>query len=59
MTTEGNFLLIYGLHNFVSSVTDGERPLFTICRQADPKMVRHAKSLIAGSYGRAADIQLA
>jgi len=59
MTTEDNFLVIYGLHNFVSFVIDGGRLVFTILDHEGPKMVRHAKSLIGGSYGTVADIQIA
>jgi len=58
MTTEDKFLVIYGLHNFVSVIIVGERPVFTIRDQEGPEMTCHAKSLIAGNYGSVADIQM-
>lgn len=51
MNNENNFLITYGLHNYVSYVRDGEKRVFTICREEGQKMTRHAASLIAGRYG--------
>ena len=59
MTNEHNFLITYGLHNFVTYTKDGEKSVFAIRGLEGQKMIRHAKSLIAGSYGKAADIQVA
>lgn len=51
MTHEHKFLVTYGLHNFVSHSRVGEKPIFTIHRHDNLKMVGHAKSLITESYG--------
>lgn len=52
MNTERQFLITYGLHNFVSCAIDGDKPVFTICREEGQKMARHAKSLITGKFGK-------
>lgn len=59
MTNEHNFLIIYGLHNFVSHAKDGRKSVFTIRGREGLKMIHHATSLITGNYGNAADIQVA
>lgn len=59
MTTDHNFLITYGLHNFVSCAQANGKRVFTIKGQTNPKMIRHAKHLIAGNYGPGADIQVA
>lgn len=51
MNNENNFLITYGLHYYVSYARDGEKCVFTICREEGQKMTRHAASLIAGRYG--------
>lgn len=60
MTTEQNFLITYGLHNFVSHAPTpaSGRNAFVIRRREGADMVRHATSLIQGSYGDRADIHL-
>ncbi|MAN80017.1 MAG: hypothetical protein CMM77_12320 [Rhodospirillaceae bacterium] len=58
MTTEQTFLITYGLHNFVSHAPDAGRNAFVIRRHEGADMVRHATSLIQGSYGNGADIRL-
>lgn len=62
MTTEQHFLITYGLHNFVSHAPDpasvSGRNAFVIRRREGADMVRHATSLIEGSYGDRADIRL-
>jgi hypothetical protein len=59
MTTEQHFLITYGLHNFVSHAPALGRNAFVIRSLEGPDMVRHATSLIEGSYGDRADIRLA
>ena len=59
MSNEQNFLITYGLHNFVTHAQSQGKNIFTIRCTESQKMISHAKSLIAGSYGKAADIQVA
>lgn len=59
MTTEHSFLITYGLHNFVTHDHHEGKHVFTIQGRDDHKMVAHAQSLIAGSYGERADIRIA
>jgi hypothetical protein len=59
MSNEHNFLITYGLHNFVTHTHSEGRHVFTICGLESQKLISHAKSLIAGSYGDAAHIQVA
>jgi len=60
MNTEQDFLVTYGLHNFVSYSRNGERGIFTICNdQEGQKMTRHASNLIMGRYGENIDIVVA
>ncbi|PIW26787.1 MAG: hypothetical protein COW30_13250 [Rhodospirillales bacterium CG15_BIG_FIL_POST_REV_8_21_14_020_66_15] len=58
MTTEQTFLITYGLHNFVSHSPGHGQNAFVILRREGLDMVRHATSLIQGSYGDRADIRL-
>ncbi|MEQ9554534.1 MAG: hypothetical protein RIG67_02115 [Rhodospirillales bacterium] len=62
MTTEQHFLITYGLHNFVSHspapASVPGRDAFVIRRREGADMVRHATSLIEGSYGDRAEIRL-
>ena len=58
MTTEQNFLITYGLHNFVTFAQPGGKHTFTIQRAEGPKMIDHAKSLIQGSFGKSAQIHV-
>lgn len=59
MNNEHNFLITYGLHNFVSHAMRNGKHTFTIRALENQKMIRHAKSLIDGCYGTAAAIQVA
>jgi len=59
MTNEYKFLITYGLQNFVTHSKAGEKCTFTIRNQESQKMIRHAKSLIIGSFGEATRIQMA
>jgi len=59
MSNVHNFLITYGLHNLVTYAQDEGKHIFTINGMESQKLISHAKSLIAGSYGNAADIQVA
>jgi len=59
MSNEHDFLIVYGLHNFVTHAQREEKHIFTIRGMESQKLINHAKSLIAGSYGNAAHIQVA
>ena len=59
MSNEHDFLITYGLHNFVTHAQSEGTHIFTIRCTESQKLISHAKSLIAGSYGDAADIQVA
>ncbi|MBF0247708.1 MAG: hypothetical protein HQL36_06495 [Alphaproteobacteria bacterium] len=59
MNSESNFLIVYGLQNFVSCATNEGRLIFTIRALQSDKMVRHAMDLINGRYGKAATVQVA
>jgi len=56
MNNEQSFLITYGLHNFVTHAQSEGKHIFTIRGMESQKLISHAKSLIAGSYGHAADI---
>lgn len=58
MTTERNFLITYGLHNFVTVAQRRGKHAFTIQGVENQKMIRHAKSLIQGRYGKSTHIQV-
>ena len=58
MSREQDFLVTYGLHNFVTySLKRGEH-FFCIKGKESQHMIRHAKALIEGSFGKSADIQV-
>ncbi|MCW8915436.1 MAG: hypothetical protein OQK24_06220 [Magnetovibrio sp.] len=57
MDTEHNFLITYGLHNFVTHTQRAGKHIFTIRTMESQKMISHARSLIAGNY-RTADIRV-
>jgi hypothetical protein len=59
MNQQQDFLIRYGIHNFVSYHAQGTTPAFLINKTAHHKMVRHAQELIQGTYGEAAQIRLA
>ncbi len=59
MSNEHEFLVPYGLHNFVIHTQSEGKHIFTIRGMESQKLISHAKSLIAGSYGNAAQIQVA
>jgi hypothetical protein len=49
----------YGLHNFVTHTQSEGKHIFTFRGMESQKLSSHAKSLIAGSYGNAAHLQVA
>jgi hypothetical protein len=59
MSNEDKFLITYGLHNFVTHAQSGGKHIFMIRGMEGQKLISHAKSLIAGSYGPDTDIQVA
>ena len=59
MKNENNFLITYGLHFFVTHAQVGGNSVFTIHAPAGQKMIRHARSLLAGTYGESAAIRVA
>jgi len=59
MSKEKDFLITYGLHNFVTHARGAEKHIFTIRGMESQKLISHAKSLIAESYGNAAHITVA
>lgn len=59
MTREENFLITYGLHNFVTVTNQRRATAFTISGTEGPGMIRHATNLIRGAYGDATPIHTA
>jgi len=53
-----DFLIRYGLHNFVTYHQKGSSPSFSIKTSETTKMVRHARNLIQGAYGMKTVIKL-
>jgi hypothetical protein len=58
MNKEQNFLIKYGLHNFVTCAKERGRDVFFIKGLKDKSMVRHAKHLILSSFGESTDIKV-
>jgi len=58
MSREQNFLVTYGLHNFVTYTPKHGAHSFFIRGSERQKMIRHAKSLIEGTFGETVDIQV-
>lgn len=59
MSNGQNFLITYGLHNFVTHALDGGKHTFIIRGMESQKMINHAKSLIQGSYGASTQVKVA
>lgn len=59
MIREQNFLVIYGLHNFVTHTLVRGKHVFSIEGKEGLNMINHAKALIQGSFGENAKIQMA
>ncbi len=58
MSREQNFLVTYGLHNFVTYAPKRGAHSFVIKGSERQKMIRHARSLIEGTFGKSVDIQV-
>lgn len=58
MSTEQNFLIIYGLHNFVTHALKKGKHVFFIRAKAGRNMICHAKTLIKESFGETTDIHV-
>ncbi|WP_157231201.1 hypothetical protein [Kiloniella laminariae] len=58
MTKELNFLITYGLHNFVTHSLKSGRHTFKIHKAESLKMIAHAKNLIQENFGRSVKIQV-
>lgn len=58
MSTEENFLVRYGLHNFVTSTLASGRQVFLIKSKQSQDMISHAMYLIKGKFGDNVDIKL-
>jgi hypothetical protein len=59
MKNADNFLITYGLHSYVTHKKVGGRSVFTIGAPASQKMIRHAETLLSGTFGTAAAIRVA
>lgn len=58
MSKEQNFLIRYGLHNFVTCPPTKASRTFVIKDLKDKHLVSHAKYLIKESFGEAVDIHV-
>jgi len=58
MSTEENFLVRYGLHNFVTSTLASGRQIFLIKSMQSQDMISHAMGLIKGKFGDSVEIKL-
>lgn len=58
MITEQNFLVRYGLHNFVTFRQNEGKNIFFIRSLESQNMIRHAQRLIKDTYGDVLDVQL-
>ena len=59
MMREQNFLVTYGLHNFVTYTLERGKHVFFIEGKEGLNMINHAKTLIEGSFGKSANIRVA
>ncbi|SCA56609.1 hypothetical protein MTBPR1_260004 [Candidatus Terasakiella magnetica] len=54
---QGNdFLIRYGIHNFVTYRKQGSNASFSIKKSEPTKMVHHAQDLIRGAFGETVSI---
>ncbi len=51
MTNEQNFLIKYGIHNFVACTIAHGKRIFTIKARTDQTLIDHAKYLIKNAFG--------
>lgn len=57
INSDQDFLVKYGIHNFVSVKHQDNALVFLIERTMNPKMISHAQNLILGAYGTKTKIQ--
>ena len=57
MNTEENFLVRYGLHNFVSCTRLNGKNTFFIKGMESQSMICHAENLIKETFGEVMEIQ--
>ncbi len=58
MSKEQNFLIKYGIHNFVSCALEGGKNVFYIRKSERDNMIAHAKKLLQGGYGDQVEIHV-
>lgn len=58
MSREQNFLVTYGLHNFVTYKLKRGEHSFLIKSKESQNMISHAKALIEGNFGKTVRIQV-
>ena len=58
MSNPQNFLITYGLHNYVTHTRKKKKHTFFIGHKEGQKMADHAMRLIKGNFGDSADIQM-
>ena len=58
MNKEQNFLVKYGLHNFVTCERTRDKHVFFIKGMEGQNMISHAKYLIKGGFGEATSIEV-
>ena len=59
MNTEQNFLVRYGLHNFVTCAERDGKNTFSIKPGSSPSLMRHAEFLIKETFGDVMEVQRA
>ncbi len=59
MIREQNFLVTYGLHNFVTYTLERGKHVFFIEGKEGLNMIAHAKTLIEETFGKSASIRMA
>ena len=58
MNKEQNFLVRYGLHNFVTVAQSGDHHVFAIRQTEGRKMIGHAEHLIKESFGEMTEVRV-
>ena len=58
MNIEHDFLVKYGIHNFVTCAEKAGKQTFFIRKTERDSMIKHARNLITGAYGEATDIRV-
>ena len=58
MSKEQEFLIKYGIHNFVKCEQMGTNVMFKISKNQRETMIDHAKKLIQSGYGQNIEIRV-